>query len=169
MKKLHDVFMKTAFLFAEKSKCVSHHVGAVIVKNDRIISVGYNGSPPGLPNCCERFNKDEFDRIAHSKWSKDNEIHAEMNSLMYASKTNIETDGADIYVTISPCNECLKNLTASGIKNVYYLYPYDASTPNPALLKRINVLEVPGAAEIKEWIELNNLLYIPKQRRDGIL
>jgi len=166
MSKMHDVFMKTAFLFAEKSKCVSHHVGAVIVKDERIISVGYNGSPPGLPNCCEVFDKDNFDRAEHSPWSRDNEIHAEMNSLMYATKTNIETEGADIYVTISPCNDCLKNLTASGIKNVYYLYPYDSSQPNPALLKRINVKVVPGASEIKRWVERNDLLYVPKQRQE---
>jgi len=165
MTKLHDVFMKTAFLFASKSKCVSHHVGAAVVKDDRIISVGYNGSPPGLTNCCEIFDENEFDRHHHSLWSKDNEIHAEMNALMYATKTNIETKDADIYVTISPCNDCLKNLTASGIKNVYYLYPYDASTPNPALLRKINVEEVPDAQEIKKWVELNNLLYIPKQRQ----
>jgi deoxycytidylate deaminase len=83
---------------------------------------------------------------------------------MYATKTNIETDGADIYVTISPCNDCLKNLTASGIKNVYYLYPYDGAKLNPALLNKINVLEVPGAQEIKKWVEFNNLLYVPLQR-----
>jgi len=164
MTKNHDIFMKTAFLFASKSKCVSHHVGAVIVKDDRIISVGYNGTPPGLPNCCEVFDKDNFDRVEHSSWSKDNEIHAEMNSLMYATKTNIETQDADIYVTISPCNDCLKNLTASGIKNVYYLYPYDGSVLNPALLTKINVEEVPNTEDIKYWVEHNNLLYIPKQR-----
>ena len=58
MAKTHDVFMKTAFLFAEQSKCVSHHVGAVIVKNNRIISTGVNGTPPDLPNCCDIFDKD---------------------------------------------------------------------------------------------------------------
>lgn len=165
MSKMHDVFMKTAFLFASKSKCVSHHVGAVIVKNERIISVGYNGTPPGLKNCCEIFDATNFDRAKHSIWSKDNEIHAEMNALMYASKTNIETDGADVYVTISPCNDCLKNLTASGIKNVFYLYLYDGSILNPELLKKINVQEVPGAKEIKLWIEKNNLYYVSKQRK----
>ena len=162
---MHDVFMKTAFLFAEKSKCVSHHVGAVIVKDDRIISVGYNGTPPGLTNCCEVFDKNHFDRKEHSIWSRDNEIHAEMNSIAYATKTNIETDGADIYVTISPCNDCLKNITATGIKNVYYLYPYDGSVLNPELLKKVNVQEVPGAEKIKKWVEKNNLLYIPTQKQ----
>jgi len=164
MNKMHDVFMKTAFLFAEKSHCVSHHVGAVIVKDNRIISVGYNGSAPGLKNCCDVFDKDNFDRIEHSKWSSDHEIHAEMNAIAFSAKTNVEIDGCDMYVTVSPCNECLKNLVPTGIKNIYYLYPYDRISLTPALLERINVQEVPGAAEIKKWIEKNNLLYIPKQR-----
>jgi len=165
MAEMHDKFMKAAFLFASESKCVSHHVGAVIVKDKRIISIGYNGSPPGLPNCCEVFNKDGFDREAHHKWSKDNEIHAEMNALAFAAKTNIETEGADMYVTLSPCNDCLKNLSMTGIKNIYYLYLYDKEALNPELLKVINVKEVPGAEEIKKWVEKNNLLYVPKQGR----
>jgi len=165
MKKLHDVFMKTAFLFAEKSKCVSHHVGAVVVKDNRIIISGINGSPTGLPNCCEVFDKDNFAREEHHVWSKDNEIHAEMNTIAFAAKRNVELDGCDIYVTISPCNECLKNLVPTGIKNVYFLYPYDKSTLNPTILEKLNVEEVPGAQEIKDWVEVNNLLYVPKQRQ----
>ena len=151
-----------AFLFAEKSKCISHHVGAVIVKDDRIISVGYNGTPPGLINCCEVFDKDNFNRQEHHIWSSENEIHAELNALAYSAKTNIEVDGADVYVTISPCNQCIKNLIPAGIKNIYYLFLYDGSTLNPELLKKINVMEVPGAEQIKDWVIKNNLLYISK-------
>lgn len=165
MAEMHDKFMKTAFLFADESKCVSHHVGAVIVKDRRIISIGYNGTPPGLPNCNEVFNGDSFEREKHHFWSKDNEIHAEMNALAFAAKTNIETEGADMYVTVSPCNDCLKNISMTGIKNVYYLYLYDKIDLNPALLKVVNVQEVPGAVEIKEWVEKNGLNYIPKQGR----
>ena len=169
MKKLHDVFMKTAFHFAEKSKCVSHHVGAVVVKDNRIIISGINGSPKGSKNCCEVFDKDNFNRDEHSAWSKDNETHAEMNTIAFAAKHNVELDGCDIYVTISPCNQCLKNLVPTGIKNVYYLYLYDRDTLNPLMLKLVNVVEVPGAEQIKEWVKYNDLLYIPKQRRDGTL
>ena len=165
MAEMHDVFMKTAFLFAQKSKCVSHHVGAVIVKDNRIISVGYNGTTPGLPNCGDVFNKDDFDREAHHKWQKDNEIHAEINSFAFAAKRGDSIDGCDMYTTISPCNECLRNLSMTGIKNIYYLYLYDKVDLNPELLKAINVQEVPGAEEIKKFIEKNDLLYVPKQRR----
>ena len=164
MSDMHDVFMKTAFLVANKSHCVSHHVGAVIVKDKRIITIGYNGTPPGLPNCSEHFNPLSFDREEHHKWSKDNEIHAEMNAIAFAAKHDVQVDGCDIYVTISPCNECLKNLSMTGIKNVYYLYLYDKIDLNPELLKIVNVQEVPGAEEIRKFVESNNLLYKPYNR-----
>lgn len=164
MAEMHDVFMKTAFLFASHSKCVSHHVGAVIVKNKRIISVGYNGTPPGLPNCCEVFDKDNFDPVVHRSWQKVNEIHAEMNALAFAAKQGDNIDGCDLYVTVSPCEDCLKNLSVAGIKNIYYLYLYDVEL-NPAILEIIKVQEVPGAEEIRKFVEKNNLLYIPLQRK----
>jgi len=165
MFEIHDVFMKTAFLFAQKSKCVSHHVGAVIVKDSRIISVGYNGTPAKQTHCSEVFDPDNFDREAHHKWQRDNEIHAEMNAIAFAVKNGANIDGCDMYTTISPCNECLKNLSMTGLKNIYYLYYYDKIDLNPALLKIINVQEVPGAEKIKKFIEKNDLLYVPKQRR----
>jgi len=153
-KKNHRVFMRTAIIFADESKCVSKHVGAVVVKDGRIISTGINGAPHDLPNCCDVFDPENFDREKHHVWSKDNEIHAEMNATGFSAKHNVEMDGCDMYVTISPCNECLKNLTATGIKNIYYLYKYDRATLNPTILKKINVLEVPGAAELREFAEL---------------
>jgi dCMP deaminase len=164
MFQMNDVFMKTAFLFAEKSHCVSHHVGAVIVKDRRIIVTAYNGTPENLPNCDEVFDKNNFNREEHHIWSKDNEIHAEMNAISFAAKNLVDIDGADMYVTISPCNDCLKNIIPSGIKNIYYLYLYDKISLNPTLLKKINVQEVSGAADIKKFVELNNLLYKPLNR-----
>jgi dCMP deaminase len=154
MKKNHRLFMRTAIIFADESKCVSKHVGAVVVRDNRIISTGINGSPSELPNCCEIFDSNNFDREEHHVWSKDNEIHAEMNAVGFSAKHSVETDGCDLYVTISPCNDCLKNLTATGIKNIYYLYLYDKVKLNPTLLKKINVVEVPGAEELKKFAEL---------------
>ena len=162
MAQLHDIFMKTAFLFASKSKCVSHHVGAIIVKNGRIISTGYNGTPPGLQNCNEKFDASNFDREEHHIWSRDNEPHAEQNCISFAAKEGVSIKDADMYVTISPCNDCLKNIIMTGIKNIYYLYLYDKVTLNPVLLKKINVKEVPKAKEIKKWVTENNLLFTTK-------
>ena len=154
--------MKTAFLFSEKSKCVSHRVGSVIVKDKRIIVTGYNGTPPDLPNCNQIFNVNKFNREDHHKWSKDNECHSEINILAFSAKHAVNTNEADMYVTISPCNDCLKAIIMAGIKNVYYLFKYDRDTLNPILLQKINVVEVPGAEELKEWVYKNNLLFVSK-------
>ena len=154
--------MKTAFLFASKSKCVSHHVGAVIVKDKRIIACGYNGTPPGVKNCNEVFDANGFNREEHHKWSRNIEIHSESNCIAYSAKHGLNIEGSDMYVTISPCNECLKLIIMSGIKNVYYLFKYDKDTLNPDLIQKINVQEVPDAEELKEWVVKNNLLFVSK-------
>ena len=159
MKPKHDLFIKMAFLLSDESKCVSQHVGAIVVKEGRIVSTGYNGTPPDLPNCCDIFDKDNFDREEHHKWSKDNEIHAEMNAIAFAAKHDIGIEGCDIYITMSPCNDCLKNMIPAGIKNVFYLYKYDKVDVNPTLLKKINVEEVPNADKLKKWVEKFGLLY----------
>lgn len=165
MHKLSDVFIKTAFLFASQSKCVSHRVGAVIVKDGRIIMTGYNGTPPGLPNCCDVFDAFNFERIEHAKWSDDNEIHAEMNAINFAAKHDVDIDGCDMYTTLSPCNQCLKNISMTGIKNVYYLYEYDRIKLNPILLQIVNVQQVDNAEELKKWVERNDLHYKAKQKQ----
>jgi len=149
--------MKTAFHIAQKSKCVSHKVGAVIVKDNRIISIGYNGTHPSRPNCCEVFKAGNFDREEHHKWSLDNEIHAEMNAILFAAKEGDDINGCDLYVTISCCNDCLKNISMTGIKNIYYLYLYDKVQLNPDLLEVVNVQQVPGAEAIIKFVENNNL------------
>ncbi len=162
--KLQSFFMKTAFLLAENSHCVSHHVGAVIVKDNRIISMGYNGSAPGCINCDDVFDPTDpnYERAKHSLWSNENEIHAEMNALMFAAKHDIGTDDCDMYCTLSPCNHCLKNLAMSGIKNVYYHFKYDKSELNTEILKKINVVEL-AIYKVQRFIELNNLIY-PKTK-----
>ena len=116
-------FINIAKELASASKCVSKQVGAVIVKDGRILSTGYNGTPPGHINCCDYWNgkytKD------HHEWSKTYEIHAEMNAIIWAAREGISINGATIYVTLEPCSECSKNLIASGIKRVVYEKPYE--------------------------------------------
>lgn len=120
-------FLDMASRLAEESHCVSLHVGAVIVRDKRIISMGYNGSPEGLPNCDEQLAKGIFTREEHHSWSLVNEIHAEMNALMYAAKCGISVLDCTIYVTHKPCYECMKNISQSGIKRVVYLHDYKYS------------------------------------------
>lgn len=116
-------FINIATEIASASKCVSKQVGAVIVKDGRILSTGYNGTPAGFINCCEHWN-DEYTE-EHHEWSKTYEIHAEMNAIIWAARKGISIEGATIYVTLEPCSECSKNLIASGIKRIVYSKEYE--------------------------------------------
>ena len=116
-------FLNIAKELSFASKCVSKQVGAVIVKDGRILSTGYNGTPAGYQNCSDfwdgKYTKD------HHDWSKTYEIHAEMNAIIWAARKGISIEGATIYVTLEPCSECSKNLIASGIKRIVYEKSYE--------------------------------------------
>jgi dCMP deaminase len=116
-------FIKIAMEIATASKCVSKQVGAVIVKDGRILSTGYNGTPPGYENCCDHWNH-EYTK-EHHEWSKTYEIHAEMNAIIWAARKGISIEDATIYVTLEPCSECSKNLIASGIKRIVFSKEYE--------------------------------------------
>ncbi|MDF1874244.1 dCMP deaminase family protein [Sulfurimonas sp. SAG-AH-194-I05] len=116
-------FIKIATELATASKCVSKHVGAVIVKDGRILSTGYNGTPTGYTNCSDHWNGKYTSE--HHEWSKTYEIHAEMNAIIWAARQGISIENATIYVTLEPCSECSKNLIASGIKRIVYAKPYE--------------------------------------------
>ena len=112
-------FMKVAQLTAELSYAVRKKVGAVLVKDNRIISIGYNGTPKGWStNVCEDELPDG------SLVTKDIVVHAEANALFWCSKTEIITNGATMYLTLSPCATCALGLIQSGIKRVVFLEKY---------------------------------------------
>lgn len=134
MKNIEHFFMETAIGLSKLSNCVSKQVGAVIVKDHRIISMGYNGTPSKYTNCDEVFDRSNFVRAEHHEWSKVHEIHAEMNAILFAAKTGIAIDDCVMYVTLRPCDECLKNIVQSGIKKVIYLDEYDLVSNNNDLL-----------------------------------
>ncbi|WP_419763550.1 MAG: deoxycytidylate deaminase [Arcobacter sp.] len=116
-------FINIANEIASASKCVSKQVGAVIVKDGRILSTGYNGTPAGFKNCNDywggEYTKD------HHDWSKTYEIHAEMNAIIWAARRGISIEGATIYVTLEPCSECSKNLIAAGIARIVFQRAYE--------------------------------------------
>lgn len=154
MKNKHRLFIKMAELVAEQSTCIRLHVGAVLVKDNRVISIGFNGTPTGQKHCEENFSviyeqeyKDKFatyeDFVAskafydlHGKWSIENELHAEQNAISFAAKNGIATQGASVYVTWSPCVHCAKVIVSAGIKEVFYKNMYDRSQEGIAFLKR---------------------------------
>ncbi len=118
-------FINIAKEIALASKCVSKQVGAVIVKDGRILSTGYNGTPARYKNCTDHWNG-EYTKD-HHEWSLIHEIHAEMNAIIWAARKGISIEGGTIYVTLEPCSECSKNLIASGIVRIVWehKYPYN--------------------------------------------
>ncbi len=117
-----DIFMELAVNLAKRSHCIKRHVGAVLVKETRIISIGYNGPPAGTHNCDEEFP--EKGCATDSKGSCSLAIHAEQNAILYAVKNNASVDGASLYVTLSPCLACARIIYSTGIKEVIYLKSY---------------------------------------------
>ena len=110
--------MKVAQLTAELSYAKRKKVGAVLVKDNRIVSIGYNGQPKGWDNACEDILPDG------SLVTKSTVIHAEANALFWCAKTEIITEGATMYLTLSPCSTCALGLIQSGVKRVIYLEAY---------------------------------------------
>jgi len=121
------MLLRIAKEIATQSKCVSYHVGAVLAKDDRIISTGYNGTPSGFINCNKKFDVLNFDREEHHTFSEMFEIHAEMNATLFGGKHGIETEDTTIYCTHQPCHDCLKHLISAGIRRIVYNKPYDKS------------------------------------------
>ncbi len=115
----HPYYIGLASAASNRSKCVSLHVGCVIVLNDRVISTGVNGTAPGSVNCCDKFPDGKTEE--HSEWSQKYEVHAEMSALLQAD-CNIA--GSTAYVTHSPCFNCLKHLIWSGVKSIYFSEKY---------------------------------------------
>lgn len=117
-----DIFMELAVNLAKRSHCIKRHVGAVLTKDTRIISIGYNGPPSGTHNCDEEWPEKGCDR--DSKGGCSLAIHAEQNALLYAVKNKTEVKGATLYVTLSPCLACARIIFTMGVEKVIYLKSY---------------------------------------------
>jgi len=132
-------YMKTAKLFAELSSARRRKVGAIIVKDDRIISIGYNGMPAGWDNNCEDEVADYFsDRIPITTLkTKPEVLHAEANAIGKLARSNESGEGATMFVTCAPCMECAKMIYASGIKEVFYAENYNNSSGLEFLMRCI--------------------------------
>jgi len=140
------VFMLVALQIGELGTCDRKQVGAVITRNGRAISWGYNGAPPGLPHCSENDHgwHDPIlppGMIAEKIKERGcrNATHAEANALAFAAREGISTDGATLYVTVSPCEACSQLLIAAGIRRVVWGEAY-RDTSGTALLRKAGVL-----------------------------
>ena len=117
-----DIYMELAENLAKRSHCVKMLVGAVLTKDTRIVSLGYNGPPAGTHNCDIEWPKDGCPR--DSKGGCSLALHAEQNAIIYASKNNVPLDNCSIYITLAPCLSCARIIYACGIKKVIYLNSY---------------------------------------------
>ena len=116
--KFQKLYNNIAHEVAKMSHARRLQVGAVIVKDDRVISMGYNGMPAGWENNCESTQEDGTLK------TKPEVLHAESNAIAKLAKSNDSGDGADIFVTHAPCMECSKLIFQSGIRRVYYSSDY---------------------------------------------
>jgi len=120
--KLKEAYMKTAETFAELSHARRLHVGAIVVKDDRIISIGYNGMPSGWDNNCEDTIQHSDDTVTLK--SKPEVLHAETNAIAKLAKSNESGMGATMFITHAPCLDCAKLIYQSGIGSVLYRNSY---------------------------------------------
>jgi dCMP deaminase len=114
--------MNLATDLAQRSHCVKAQVGAVLTKDTRIISIGYNGPPAGTHNCDEDFPDVGCPR--DSKNSCSLALHAEENAILYAVKNGATLEGTTLYLTLSPCLSCARLIFSSGIKKVWFKNSY---------------------------------------------
>jgi dCMP deaminase len=135
-KKFVDAYMKVAETFAELSTARRLHVGAIVVKDDRIISIGYNGMPSGWDNNCEIELHQPIGRV--DLVTKPEVLHAETNAIAKLAKSTESGDGASMFITHSPCLDCAKLIYQSGIKSVYYRNTY-RSEDGIEFLKKCNI------------------------------
>jgi dCMP deaminase len=119
-----DIYMDLAVNLSKKSHCVKAKVGAVLTKDTRIISLGYNGPPAGTHNCDQEWPEQGCPR--DSKGSCSLALHAEQNAILYAAKNNVPIEGTTLYVTLSPCIACARIIFTTGIKKVIFLDSYAA-------------------------------------------
>jgi dCMP deaminase len=146
--KLKEAYMKTAEIFAELSHARRLHVGAIVVKDDRIISIGYNGMPAGWDNNCEdivydtgaggwispeefeaqypytEYNEDAEEEYRYGLKTKPEVLHAETNAIAKLAKSNESGMGATMFITHAPCLDCAKLIYQSGISSVLYRDAY---------------------------------------------
>ena len=107
-------YLRMAQTWAELSHCERKKVGALIVRDGRIISDGYNGTPAGFTNCCEDQNGD-------THWYV---LHAEANAILKVARSTNDCSGATLFITLSPCKDCSKLVLQAGIKRVVYMMEY---------------------------------------------
>ena len=120
-----EYFLKMTLIVAERSTCLRRQVGAVLVRDKRILATGYNGAPKGLPHCAEvGCLRDELNVPSGERHELCRALHAEMNALLQCAVHGISTEGSTLYGTNQPCSLCAKMLINAGVRRVVVLAGY---------------------------------------------
>jgi len=149
-----EIYMQLAEQLARRSHCVKMQVGAVLTKDTRIISLGYNGPPAGTHNCDEEWPDTGCPR--DSKGSCSLALHAEQNAILYAAKNKVDMEGSTLYVTLAPCIACARVIFSVGIKKVIYKNSY-AEYKGIGIEEGVEFLKKFGV-EVIRWKEESQLL-----------
>lgn len=120
-----EYFITLAFEVSKRSTCLRRAVGAVIVKDRRILATGYNGVPSGLRHCEETgCLRQQLGVPSGQRHEICRGLHAEQNAIIQAARYGIDIEGSSIYITTEPCSVCAKMLINAGIKEVVFATPY---------------------------------------------
>ena len=117
-----QIYMRLAHELAHSSTCIKRQVGAVIARDTRVVSTGYNGPPSGSYNCSEKWPKNGCPRSIRGGCLM--ALHAEQNAILYALERGIPLKGNTLYVTLSPCLPCARLILSVGIGKVFYTDSY---------------------------------------------
>lgn len=146
---INDYYMNIAVQVSLRSTCMRRKVGAVIVKDNRILATGYNGAPSGLPNCidnCERCYRSAHNIPSGSDLHLCYAVHGEQNAILNALKTGEDLKGASIYVNTYPCSTCAKLIIQVGISNIYFVDEYEnVFTKNMLEEAGVNLVKLDGS------------------------
>ena len=140
MKEKHKkAHMRAALEYAKCSTAVRAKVGCLIVKDNRVISIGYNSMPSGWSNVCERTISEPYQPDTERLESKREVLHAETNAIAKLARSSESGDGAYVFTTHAPCIDCAKLIYQSGIAKVYYHFPYKSDVG----IKFLDKCEIP--------------------------
>ena len=157
-----EMFCGIIRVIEKRSTCLRSKVAALIEKDGRIISLGYNGPASGMPECTpaseiQRIGWDDYDSTTCLGKGCNRSIHAEQNAIAFAARAGIPIEGATLYCSMSPCINCAKLIINSGIREVVYLGEY-RDTEGVELLKKANIktLLFPPSREMPDAIQIGN-------------
>lgn len=138
-----EYFLEMSLLAATRSTCPRRQVGAVLVREHRVIATGYNGAPHGQPHCTDVGCLMENGHCVRT-------IHAELNALLQCARYGIPTGGVDLYCTDMPCRYCARALVQAGVRRIFYLRAYESPETHALTAERgLELIQLEAPASLR--------------------